>query len=221
MAKTSTLAEMRDRATFLGDFANSRKFTPAIVDREINAAVEDTWNVLVSARPDYYTLEYVVPTVAGVDSVALPTDFFRLRKAELSNGTRWRRLSRVELDATHQFGSTPATPTHYRLQANALKLYRTPDSVRQVRIYYLPCKSTMVADADTFDGINGFEDHAIIGAVVRLKMREGMPSAEWVAERNQLEVTIRTMASNEDVGQPYYMSGRQRGDDWDDVEELG
>lgn len=220
MAKTSTLAQMRDRVRFLGDFANSRKFTPAIIDREVNSAVEDSWNVLVSARPDYYTRRSTVPTVAGTDTVALPADFYRLRKVELADGDRWRPLRKVELEASHRFGAAASTPTHYRLEGTTIVLYRTPDAVRSVRIFYLPCKSTMVVDGDTFDGINGFEEHAVIGAVVRLKMHESMPASEWITERRALEVTVRTMSSQLDVGAPFYMSGAQRGGDWDDADEL-
>jgi hypothetical protein len=217
VAKTSTLAEMRDRVRFLGDFPNSRKFTPAIIDREVNNAVEDTWNVLITARPDYYTLEQLVTSVAGTDSVALAGDFFRLRKVEMRDGARWRPLLRVELNHAHRFSDTQGRPTHYRLQGTTVKLYRTPDGAYDLRVFYMPCKSTLVADGDTFDGINGFEEHAVVGAVVKLKMREGMPAEEWVGERRRLEQDVRSHADNMDSGQPFYLSGSQRGelaDDW-------
>lgn len=219
MAKTSTLAQMRDRVRFLGDFVNSRKFTDAIIDREVNSAVEDTWNVLVSARPDYYTTEQLPSTVAGADSVALAADFFRLRKVEIADGTRWIHLKRIELNETHRYSTSQARPTRYRLQGSTLKLYRTPDRAYSLRVFYIPSKANMVADGDIFDGINGFEEHAVVGAVMKLKLREQMPAGEWFSELSRLEKSVRGAANNLDVGQPFYLAGMQRLDGhelWDE-----
>lgn len=213
MAKTLTLAELRDRVRFLGDFQNSRKFTPAIVDREVNSAIEDTWNVLTKARPDYYTREFSATTTAGAAALPLPADFLRLRKVERRDGDRIAKLRRAELDGSHRFGLGRGRPTHYRLQGTQLVLLRVPDGAYSITGYYIPCKSVLVADGDTFDGINGLEEHAVVGAVLKLKMREGMPAGEWLAERSRLEKEVRDAASNLDAGAPYFLNGRERGDE--------
>lgn len=220
MAKISTLEKMRARVLFLGDFPNSRKFLPAIVDEEINNAIEDTWDVLIDSRPEYYVLEQTPApvTVAGNDTVALAPTLLHLRKAEIFDGSRWRKLKVINLAESHRVRIGSGRPIRYRIQGSSLKLYPLPDSAYQMRIYYTPSFVDLVADTDTFDGINGFEEHAIVGAIYKLKMREQMPSNEWLQELQRLETKMRA-AAKLDTGEPYYLAGGARLDDWGDGDD--
>jgi hypothetical protein len=208
--KTATLITMRDRVRFLGDFPNSRRITDAVITAELNNAIEDTWNILTRARPDYYTKEQAPSTVAGVATVALAPDFYKLRKVEINVGAdRPLKMSAINLNETHRISSS-GLPRWYRLQGSNLTLYPTPAAVYAMRVFYLPIFADLVNDADTFDGINGFEEHAIIGAVYKIKIREQMPAEEWFRELQRLEKDARSNSSDLDEGQPFYLSGGER-----------
>lgn len=216
--KVTTLGDMRDRVKFLGDFPNSRKFTVAILNREINNSIEDTYNLLLAARPDYYLLEQTPApsTTPNSDTVALAPNFYRLRKVEINFGEpRYRRLDLLNLNETHKVTVTALRPRWYRFQGSTLRLYPTPTQAWQMRIFYHAAFLDLVADADTFDTINGFEEHAIVATVYRLKMREQMPAGEWGAELQRQEQLVRTNAADLDSGQPFYLSGGEHDDDDD------
>jgi hypothetical protein len=219
--KVSTLAELRARVAFEGDFPNSSKFTPAILTAKVNEGIEETWGVLTDARPDYYTQEQTPApvTVAGVDQVVLPLDLLHLRKVELMDGDRAYKLMTVNLAEAHRVRRGSARPVRYRIQGTNLKLYPTPEAAYTLRIYYIPAFTNLVETDDFFDGINGFEDHAVALAIYRLKLREQMPVGEWLGEVQRLERKMRGDAKL-DVGEPYYLSGGGRrvgsgSDDWE------
>lgn len=221
MAKVSTLAELRARVAFEGDFPNSSKFTPTILTAKVNEGIEETWSVLTDARPDYYTREQspAPVTVAGVDQVALPLDLLHLRKVELLDGDRAYKLMTINLAESHRVRRGSGRPSRYRPQGTALKLYPPPEAAYTLRIYYIPAFTNLAADGDTFDGINGFEDHAVALAIYRLKLREQMPVGDWLGEVQRIEQKMRGDAKL-DTGEPFYLSGGGRregsaGDDWE------
>lgn len=205
MPKTVTLATMRATVRFRGDFDNSRVMSDARIDEAINDGTAAVWDVLLRARPDYYVTTQTPTTTPGTATVALATDFYRLRKVELLLGSDYHRLMPVDLTATNRFAAT-GEPCRYRLQGSTLVLVPTPAAAYSLRIYYLPYYPTLDDDADTFDGISGYEELITLEACYRLKMREGMPVEELLREIGRQQQGIREAASDWDATEPTYLN---------------
>lgn len=217
MPKNVTLAELRAAVRFRGDFDNSRAITDANLNLVINDGVAEAWDILLAARPDYYTTSTSTTYAANASSVTLPTTFYQLRKVEYLDGTDYVRLAPVELTAQHRFGGAAGVPSRYRLQGSTLVLVPTPSKAYTLRIWYLPYATTLANDSDTFDGINGYEELAIACAVYRLKLREGLPVEEWLREVNRQTAAIRAAAANHDASEPIPLNPDGRapdGADW-------
>lgn len=215
MARTTTLAIMRASVRKRGDFDNSRVITDAMVDAAINRGIAKVWDVMLDARPDYYLATSSPVTVANQATITLPTDFYQLRKLEVLDGGDYRKVLPHNLSDSQRFTGDASRLFRYRIQGSAsLTLVPTPTQVWALRLYYLPHAPLLDDDADTFDGISGYEDMVESEAIYDLKKREGMPAEEWYRTASELRAQIRG-AAEVDVGEPVYF-GPGPGDDDDD-----
>jgi len=177
MTATVTFAIIKNRIRFEADFENA---TAAVVDptrlNEVaNGAMRRVWALLLRHRPDHCLAEAALATTANSQTVSLPAAFQQLRLLEILDGSSYVPMSPYALGdqwRLQQAGAV-ASPAdiRYRIQGTALKLAPTPTAVYELRLYYLPTFTPLVLDADTFDGINGFEDLVIAEGVLDLLRR--------------------------------------------------
>lgn len=217
MAVSVTLDTLRNRVRFLGDFENSRIVTDERLDEIINANVRKVWDLLLRHRPEQYITEQSgnPATAANDATVTLAADFYRLRKVEWLDGSRYRRLRPINVSVAHRW-STAGSPCGYRIQGNELVIVPTPNAVYSLRIYYLPAFAALVEDDDEFDGINGYEDLVIALSIVDLKLRESMPFGEWMGRAEKLTRELID-AAELDAGEPFLLSGGlyDQDEEWD------
>src|SRR5262245_28709322 len=169
MADNVTLSALRDEIRFLGDFENSRVVTDTRLNARINNAIKALWDLLLLHRPDTYVKEQTpAPTsTPGSNVLALAADFYRLRCVEVLVGANYFPVRTHNLrDAwrLERAGGAQPRGLRYRIQpggapaATALRLAPTPQAVYTFRVHYLPAFADLVADGDTFDGVNGYDD---------------------------------------------------------------
>ena len=212
MTATVTFAIIKNRIRFEADFENA---TAAVVDptrlNEVaNGAMRRVWALLLRHRPDHCLAEAALATTANSQTVSLPAAFQQLRLLEILDGSSYVPMSPYALGdqwRLQQAGAV-ASPAdiRYRIQGTALKLAPTPTAVYELRLYYLPTFTPLVLDADTFDGINGFEDLVIAEGVLDLLRREKMPLGEWIEKRDDLRKQIIPEATDTDDA-PFYLDG--------------
>ena len=211
MAKLTTLTQLIDRIRFQGDFENSRVMSDARITEVINASIEGLWDLMLDARPDNYISRIVTSTGAGVETLALPSDFYRLCQIEINDGSRWLVMRPHNLSEAWRYQNAPATAARitYRIQGGVIYFAPIPTASYQLRVYYFPPASDLVAGSDTLDGVNGYDDLVIAQTVAKLRGgREGMDSSWWDREAARMESDIRKHASPLDVGEPFALSGQ-------------
>lgn len=211
MAKAITFGALKSRVKFLGRFERSRVVSDARVGEAVNNGIETVWDVLLKRRPDSYVLEVAAATIANNPAVALAARFYKLRMVSiLDAGIYWRvrahNLSeRDKLEATRAGGSPRSLK--YRIQGGSLYFAPTPTRVYTLQVHYLPAFADLVVDADTFDGINGYDDLAVMLALVELKGRDVLEAQHWQAKADALLAQISTVASDMDEGEAFSLSG--------------
>lgn len=216
MAKTITLAQLIERVRFQGDLENSRVASDARITEIVNRGIEGVWDLLLDTRPEQYITTTTLTTTPGSDSVALPADFYRLRLVEIFDGSLYRPLKPHNVSEAwrYQLGaSTPARMT-YRVESDTLRILPVPTQAWTLRVRYHKPATDLVSGADTFDGVNGYEDLVIARSIALLRGgREGMDSTWWDQEAARLEADVRRSATPLDAGEPFALSGRA-GSSW-------
>jgi hypothetical protein len=189
----------------------------------INDGIKILYDKLVHARgEDYYCVESaVIPLVSGIATYALPTvdklgnvaPFYQLLEVICTDGSNYFRIMRFQrgetADAmnTHSFGYGFGTiPTamslRFRLGTNYIEIRPTP-AVMGWGFYleYVPTCPTLVADIDTFDGINGFEDFPVVWAAIRALTKEESDTSALTMQLKMIDDRIGKMAPNRDSSQ--------------------
>lgn len=173
MAASVTLLALRTRARQYADQENSTFVTDAELTDYVNQGVRELYDLLIAAYgAGYYT---ATTTFSSAASINLPATFYKLEGlwkldtnskpiAELHS---FQESQRVEV-ANFLNNGYP----RYRLKTATIELLPVPVPVFTIQCNFIPVATALVADGDVFDGINGWEDHAVLSAAIRMSMKE-------------------------------------------------
>lgn len=208
MARTLTLADMRERVRQLGSYERSADITDALLNSFINAAIADVWDLFVNSNDDRY-LTYVPLSATDESHFALPGNFYKLRKVELTDGSDTYELKRVDLERTHLMRSTVSAGNYrYRETTSELVIHPSPPSppaaYLDIAIYYWPCAAVLSDDSQTWDGINGFEDLVICHALRKCLVRHKLPTTEVDTDIVRLSARIKSSLDRRGA-EPFYL----------------
>lgn len=207
MALTRTLVQLRDEARQLANMENSEFASDAEVNRYVNSAIRDLYDKLVQARGEqYYRVTENLTTTADQSTVALSglsSDFYKLLGIDLQLSGRWLEMRAMDFHHRNNFQlSTTGRPIAYLIKGADLEFFPTPGAVYTIRVHYLPLPTTLSLDADTFDGINGWEDWVVKTVGMWLLLKEESDISGLMAERARIEERIEAMAQSRDHGEP-------------------
>lgn len=211
MSRTRTLAELRADVRFESGMDNSRIWSSARIDRKLNEQISDVWDLLITARPDYYLQEWAPSTVAGTPTVALAASHYKLRRVEVTISGKQYPVYPINLSEVWRFANSTSVSRRwrYRIQGSNLVIVPTPAEVATLKIWYLPYAPTLVADGDTFDGISGYERLIVLLVAKEMHRRERMPiDGEWLKYIDEQYAKIKSAASELDAGEAYYLDGQ-------------
>lgn len=212
MARTITLADLRLTVRRRGGWLNSRRVTDTFLNDVINASITELWDILVEKWADYYASEATLATSVGVDFIALPNTFYKLRKLEMlwsgaGATAEYVRLRPHDLESSHVLRSNART-FRYRIQGAQLRFAPIPQTVEELRLTFLPWATVLTADGDTFDGINGYEE--LVVQMAKLKVLDELKLDTLATEKlvDRLMMRIRTAADGRDGQDPFFLDPR-------------
>lgn len=211
MARSVTFLQMRTAVATRGAYENSADITTTVLSDYVNEAVAETWDILVGKWEDYYVTRSTINVSANQDGITVPTDFYKLRLLQIVDSSMpsgYRRLRPHDLDAAHTFWAVSHKHYRYRLEGGLLYLAPIPAVAETLRLFYIPACPLLVADGDTFDGINGYEQLAVQLALLRCQKRQDQPTQETMAEVQRLTARVRTAADSRDADEPWYLDPR-------------
>jgi len=182
MARTATLAELRTLVRQRADIQNSTHITDPEIDGLLNSAITEVYDLLVAASPpDFYAKEQTYNVTTNVISYTLPTDFYKLRYVWVEESGRMR----------------PILP----MQEAGRYKWAAPTGGGTIRFGYIPYSPKLAADGDTFDGINGWEELAVLVAAIDCLNKQERDPASLMAKRAMYEERV-TQMTERDVGAP-------------------
>lgn len=191
MARTRTLANMRSdaykRSDNEGTDASDGRHPTADVTRYVNQGCAELWDLLIEARgPEYYRVSpsYSITTTADTDSYTLPAAFYMLISVRLSGdmGAPLVPFTAQDEPVLRHTDRQGGLPTHYQLQRtnatssqNKLVVLPEHDANLTLVVDYVPSFTDLSADGDLFDGLNGWEEYAVLFAARCMAVKD----EEW------------------------------------------
>jgi len=182
MARLVTRAQLVARVRQRADVQNDPHVDAAEVIDLINEKITRVWDLLVmAAPPDYYTTDLEYTTASAQETYDLPPDFYKVRRVWQVLGTRVKPLDYVDDSQRH--------------------FYEPPTGGETARLRYIQCAPTLDDDADTFDGVNGWEELIVLDAAIDIVNKQERNPAALLERRAGEERRIQGMAFR-DAGAP-------------------
>lgn len=211
MARTRTLAQLRAEVRDRADIENSQHITDAQITRYINQSAASLHAMMAETCEDWFlTREATTAPAAstgasaGTTEIALQASFYKIIAVEAQVGGRFVRLQRWGWQEHAGLTETDTTggPYYYRIAEGYYVI--TPDvpTGTALRTYYIPAFSDLSADADTYDGRDGWEEWVVLDAAIKCMVKEESDVRPLVAEREKLEARLVRQMQNRDVGRP-------------------
>lgn len=200
-----SLATLRTRAREHADMENSKFVSDATLTRWVNVHLQRLYDLLVQANQDYAITTQNAVVTSG-SSIALPATFYKLRALDVDFGGSWVPVKGFDMLERGQyqdgFYSRFVANVRYRLEGNTIELLPADHAPGTYRIKFVPHFTPLAGDSDTFDGINGFEEFAVLGAAINCKQREESSVKDLVEMKGGIERQLLAMANTRDQSEP-------------------
>ena len=231
MARLVTLTTLQNRVLQRANlqFGSNSAIAPlAEVTDCINEGIAELYDLIVSVEDQPYYLSSVpfntsstsdTYTIGPGQAVPAP-DFYRGKGLDIEFGQNiirtaypftWNERNRYKYlggwvytqPVAYRFiGKTTSNPAFAAF--DSVKLMPQPGGQFSCQLWYNPTPPYLVAGTDTFDGINGFEEHAVLTAAIKLltKQEQFEHAQALMAERARQEARILGMIPSRDAECP-------------------
>jgi hypothetical protein len=200
MAKTYTRSELRTRLRQLCDIENDNHISDSELNAVLDSAASETYDLICdSGLGEKYVKSASFNTSSGQleypFATYLGSDFYRLTDLYVSenNGTQLRKLQRI--------------------QPSEILDFRAPMATVPIKAYYIPFLAKTTSDSDTFDGVNGWEEHLLMTAACAVKVKREESYSVYAGRKRELETRIRHLG-NVDFGEPVRVSRKRKQSMW-------
>lgn len=141
--------------------------------------------------------KYAVLNLASGPSPAL----VRMYGVDVIVGSEAKTLHSVAFSERNDYGAQPGEPEAWaQITSYTYAILPAPAYAYTYIVHYLPVLTDLSADADTFDGLEGYEDAVVWDTVSKIIARDQFPQAYQiaVAERDRAHASI--MATSKQTG---------------------
>ncbi len=180
MARSTTVADLvtrvRVEAGMIGDANPSDANVVAALDTEWTAL----YGIMASSKRGFFSASTTLVT-DGTSTRPLPTDFRDLLRLDYDPGASQQLipLEETPLQEIHRFARTGPRATHFLMQGATIEFFPTPPVAQNYALRYVPAPKKLTTSAtpaadeqNSVDGISGWEDRLVLGAVKRLREAE-------------------------------------------------
>lgn len=212
MGRSVSLSEIREEIRLRYDlpsaFSSTTFVTTTAVNSFINQSLQAYYAILLECFGDnYFAASSTITTNDGVAVSSVPSRFTKLISLYWLRGTN-DAVKILPANATeiglYSLGSVPWTDyaPRYRLSGATFEWFPTPSAEYPVRCDYMALPANLSADADIFDGGNGWEEWVVLDVCRKIAGKEEKDPSTWLTERADVEQRIRKQAPDRDEGEP-------------------
>lgn len=218
MSALQTLDDMRTRVRELANMETNAAagfVTDDELRRRLNEALKGLYDILVESRgQEYYVKNATITLLSGINDYDLPGDFYQGASVVASDGSRfcqlrtWEMLELAAMESLSAQTSGSIYSLRYRFKGpdvsgslpNRITIYPTPGAGFTITVWYIPAMVDLVLGLDTFNGVNGWEQWAVLTAAIDILNKEESDTSVLMTERAMIEARIRKLAGNQDAG---------------------
>lgn len=184
MARASTLLSMRTWIRQLSDTENDDNVSDDELTALVNRHLAEVYDLLIDASPpDYFASSTQVDVESGVSTYPLQADFRALVGVYVHESSDERRLLLPMGEMTRG-------------------RYKAPTQDGTLTVEYIPAAPVLDDDAETFDGVSGWEELIVARAAVDVMTKRESDPSIVLAKAQMLEARIKLRARNRDRGSP-------------------
>jgi hypothetical protein len=192
-ARTQTIDFLISRMEKLCDVESDTHLSSAEKFEIMNSAIAETWDLICdSGRGEKYVKSATFASVADQTEYPLFTiaaDFYRVAQlyvVEANNNLRPLR-------------SIPPAEVYP---------FKPPSTAVNMKLYYIPY-SPILTTGQSFDGINGWEEHTLMTACCAVKLKREEDYSAYARRKQELVVRIRSLAQT-DLAEPARVVQKRR-----------
>lgn len=169
----------------------------ADADQMVVEACGELYDLLVSTFERWYTTSTTSGTTiaTGADSFALPVDFLRLVALDYQVGSDW-----IDVEPFNFGDRNQRNVRGYDIVGSTLYVRPTTLAPGSYRLWYTPRFPGLANDSATFDGINGWEEYAVVDAAIRMRDAEESDSVQLQTRKAALTRRIQMAARQRIAG---------------------
>jgi hypothetical protein len=193
------ITETRQRA----DMQNTQFVTDVEITTYLDKAYRKVYNHIVAKYSAIFVSEASIPTVNGVDTYDLPSDFYRLLGVDIVSGSRSYTLRPWSLNERNRtaFGFL-TQPFRYYLKGQKIVLKPEPRAPDTLRIIYVPAPPALTG-ATQINCFDGFDEYIVIDAAIQCKQKEESDVSILMAQKQEcLDQIINVYGIGQDDGFP-------------------
>lgn len=209
MTLTQAIEEVRRRT----DTQENQVVTDAEVTSYINLSQQELYGLLIQTYGADYALSSGSLTYTGSsNTVALPSDFFKLRGVDVLTGGQYVTIKPFNLEERNLLANIPNSigapwfsALRYRLSGNNLWIEPLPPACT-VRLWYAPKLTALSAGTDALIGYNGWEEYTIVDASIKVMQKQDLDVKVLFAQKGALIQRLNSEMENRDAGSPATVS---------------
>jgi len=195
---------IRDR----GDYTNTKRFTTAYLNTEIQTAFAKFYQIVADAHAGWWDTFASITTVTNQAYLALPTDCWRVQGIDrLDSGTDYSEIRQINMSERNKFSGTGEVIA-YRTSSRGLELFPTPDKAYTLRVLYTP-KAPDLDESTTHEWYNGWEDYVIEATLLAIDKREQRPLGDRLQAVQMAEAYLKASAGERRQQEPEYLNLRE------------
>lgn len=207
MARSATVLQLRTRAAERAnrsDVSDTSFVTKTELIGYLNASYTELHDLLVSAGLGFFESSQTI-TSTGVSTglYTLPTDYYGTLAVDyLSSTNTYLPLERYGIhDRLRANGESPGQSRGYRIAGANIQFYPAPSTGQVYRHLYVPVAGTLDDDADTVDGVNGWEEFLVVDAAMKILVKEDSNVEALFREREMIRARIEDHRQNRESAQ--------------------
>lgn len=182
--RSFTLAQLETRVREMTDTESDDHISQAEMFRIISSAAAETWDKIIASGMQSAKVKTVTfSTAAGTldydltsSSIVTDEDFYKIFQIEVDEGNgQFRPIDRIN--------------------PGEIQTYRAPQAAVTMRLKYFPFSPDLTTGTDTFEGINGYEEHTLAVAAATVKAKKEDDPSFWLRKAAVQEKRIAAMGS--------------------------
>jgi hypothetical protein len=213
-----TLLSFRNQIRQRANMVNSTFVSDSELNGYINNSIAELYDILVQKYGnEYYATSSTFNLVSGTESYSLPATFFKMLGVDLLlAGNDYATLKPHMFSERNKYRQTILRGPYggsflrYRIQDNLIFFSPIPSTTDQIRLWFVPRPTTLSADGDTYDDINGWGEYIIVDGSIKCLQKEESDVSALMMQKQALVKRVEEAAGNRDAGFSYRIADTRK-----------